>query len=216
MNPQNDWAFLATSCCWVVGSPDIPLFMHVCCWIKCLIWLCGCLLLAVGVVKKKYTLFSTIFNGVKSWDYRWAKKRVLTLSASRPLQSLLPSLKRRDRVKRCQLSQACQGRRDISRWHSGMVPVKCKQYGAQDSVPLPPLQPSFPTHPVSPTSSQYGLFHPVGGTTYFLLTPNFPHLFFFKSLCGILIFLSKPFVWSFKAVCSCRHEMLTQQCFIGF
>lgn len=115
------------------------------------------------------------------------------------------------------LSQACQGRRDISRWHSGTVPVERKQYGAQDSMPPPPLQPGSPTYPLSPTSSQYGLFHPVGSAADFFLSlhPNSPRLFS-TSFCGFLIFLSKAFVWAFQSrLCSRTLEMLTQQCFTG-
>lgn len=99
------------------------------------------------------------------------------------------------------MSQACQGRRDISRWHSGMVPVERKQYGVQDLVPPPPLQPSSPTYPVSPTSSQYGLFHFIGSTASFFSfsIPIYP-VCFLQHFVGFLFFFQSHFCNHFKAI----------------
>lgn len=75
----------------------------------------------------------------------------------------------------------CQGRRGISKRHSGIVPVKYKHSVAGKTwypLPLLQLQPSSLTFPVSPTYSQYGLFHPVGGSTSFFVHPHLSCFFF--------------------------------------
>lgn len=62
----------------------------------------------------------------------------------------------------------CQGIREISMRHSGILMIKYKHsMVGKTQYPLPLLlfQPSFLTFPVSPTSSQYGLFYPTGGAT---------------------------------------------------
>ena len=92
---------------------------------------------------------------------------ILTLAASHPPQiHCCHSWKggmggRRDAS--CHERQ-CQGRREISRRHSVIVPVKYKHSAVGKTWYPSPLQPGSLTFRVSPTSSQYGLFHPVGGS----------------------------------------------------
>ena len=99
--------------------------------------------------------------------WKWEVELILTLAASHPPQiHCCHSWKggmggRRDAS--CHERQ-CQGRREISRRHSVIVPVKYKHSAVGKTWYPSPLQPGSLTFRVSPTSSQYGLFHPVGGS----------------------------------------------------
>lgn len=76
-------------------------------------------------------------------------------------------------ARRCE--RQCNGRREISRRHSGMVLPKSKHSvvgKTQYSLLLLPLRLVSLTFPVSPTSSQYGVFHAVGGLRFFFLYPH--------------------------------------------
>lgn len=138
----------------------------------------------------------------------------MTLAASHPSTPLLPFLGGEGRGRRdasCH-EKRCQGRREISRRHSGKMPVKYKHSVVGKTLyplPLLPLQPASLTFPVSPTSSQYGLFHPVGGSTSFFVDP---HLSFrFSAAISSMTHISH-FDGSF---CSCMLNMHTQLCHLG-
>lgn len=101
-----------------------------------------------------------------------------------PSNPLLPFLEGTGREKGCQLLWEAvpgqTGNQQAAFWDdAGKVQTQC---GGQDLVspPLLPLQSSSLTFPVSPTSSQYGLFHPVGGSTSFFVHPHLSCFFFLQ------------------------------------
>lgn len=105
----------------------------------------------------------------------------------------------------------CNGRREISRRHSGIVLVKYKHSvvgKTQYSLLLLPLQPISLTFPISPTSSQYGVFHPVGGPISFFVCPHFSVIFsiylLYHSLERITFLLR-----FYGCLCSCMLKMHT-------
>lgn len=84
-----------------------------------------------------------------------------TLAQVRPSDPLLPFLEggEGERGDASCHQRRCQGRREISRWHSGIVPLKYKHTVLGNGIlPLLPLHPAPYAVRVSPTSSQYGLF----------------------------------------------------------
>lgn len=96
-------------------------------------------------------------------------------------------LERRNREKGCQLPWvALPGQMEyqqVAFWdNAGKMQTKCAE---QSSVPPPPLLLRSLTFTVSPTSSQYGLFHHVGGTTFISSISIYPACFLYYFLCSL-------------------------------